>query len=101
MERPIAKARTFDGKVLLLWPDGLVTFGSGFGIPGVGASRYRYAQRQDVEAGRAVLAEAEIFDAAEIGPALRAVRKLWRGWNWHGRAPQPGHVRHVMHQAAL
>jgi hypothetical protein len=83
----------------MLWSDGAVTFGMGAAVPGVGVSRGQWSTRMDLRAGEAALPELELFDAHEIGTAVRAARALFRGWNWAGRAPTPGYLRHVMHRA--
>jgi len=78
MSDPIAKSFTADGKKLLLWADGLVTFGFGFRVPGVGASKAPAAQAADLAAGWWLMGDACLYEASEAARVLKAARKLAR-----------------------
>lgn len=79
-DKPIARRKTADGKALLLWADGLVTFALGYSIRGVGRARSASAQKSDLRAGWAFMEEACLFDAKEVSTAIRAIRQAFRAY---------------------
>jgi hypothetical protein len=99
MPAPIARRKTADNKTVLLWADGLVTLALGYRVRGVGVARDSWGQDMDLRAGWAVMGEVCLFTMDELPKAVKAVRKLFRTWNWAGNAPTPGYVRHVMAKA--
>lgn len=96
----IAKRTTADGKLVLFWSDGLVTFGMGFGIPGVGRARYAYARRYDRQAADLVAGDVELYTAAEVSQLVKAARRAVRAPGLYGdRAMETARreMRRAMH----
>lgn len=80
----LARRQTADGKTVLLWPDGQITYALGYAIRGVGRARKPWAREADLAAGWAFMDWAEVFDACEIGTAIKAIRAAFRA-PYHGR----------------
>lgn len=78
LDLPIARATTDDGKTLLLFADGMVTFGMGYAIPGIGASKDAEVTRANLAAGWWLISDACLYTSAEVSKALKAARKLAR-----------------------
>lgn len=74
----IARRSTIDGKHVLLWSDGLVTWAMGYRITGVGAARSDFECSLDLEAGWLVMGEACVYESAEIARLVKAARKAVR-----------------------
>jgi hypothetical protein len=70
----IAKRRTSDGKTVLVWSDGVVTFGFGFRVNGAGRARQAYVRRLNVEAGWIVADVAELVTSDELPRAVELAR---------------------------
>jgi len=71
----IARRTTADGKRVLFWSDGLVTWAMGWRLPGVGAARDAYGRGRDLRAARVVMGLVELLDAAEVPVAVKAARR--------------------------
>lgn len=74
----IARRTTLDGRLVLIWSDGLVTFGLGFRVPGVGRARYAYRRRLDLRAAWIVAGEVELYEAAAVAGLVEAARRAVR-----------------------
>lgn len=74
----VARRTTADGKLVVLWSDGLVTGFLGFRVRGVGASRSTYEAGKDMEAGWLMLDEVCLYDFAEVGALVHAARRSVR-----------------------
>jgi len=74
----IAQRRTFDGKFIYLWSDGMVTFALGQHIRGVGVARSAIQIKRDVEAGWLVMGDAELYEADEIARLVKSARRAVR-----------------------
>lgn len=94
MPDPIAKSRTADNKTLLLWEDGLVTFGFGFRITGIGASKNPDAKAANLAAGWWLMGDACLYDAAEAANIIKVARKLARS----NPSARPGDFRALLRQ---
>jgi hypothetical protein len=71
----MSQRRTADGKTVILWSDGLLTFGMGFGIPGVGRARSAYARNRDTTIGWIVMDDVALYDAADVAALVAAARR--------------------------
>lgn len=74
----MAVRRTFDGKEVQLWSDGVVTWGMGYGIEGIGRARSCSGRRLDVRAAWTVAAKVELYDAVEVPALVRLARRETR-----------------------
>lgn len=74
----VARRTTIDGKTVLFWSDGLVTFGAGFAIKGIGRARAAYARRYDRRAADLVAGDVELFEASKVGALVQAARRAVR-----------------------
>jgi hypothetical protein len=74
----VARRRTLDGKLVALWSDGLVTGQMGWGIRGVGSARSAFERARDLRAGWLAIEEVGLYDYAEVGALVRAVRRAVR-----------------------
>lgn len=74
----VARRQTIDGKTVLFWSDGVVTFAMGYGIRGVGKSRSRWDRGCDRLANSWLSEMVCLLESEELGPAVRAARKLAR-----------------------
>jgi len=104
MAEKIARRKLSDGRSVLLWDDGSITFALGFAIRGVGTARESWAREADLKAGWAFMGEACLFDSSEAPVAIRAIRKAFRD-PYHGRAgfhggELPTYYRHCMVKAS-
>lgn len=100
----VARRTLADGKAVILWSDGLVTFALGFRIRGIGTARESWAQEADLRAGWAFMGEAELFTTVEVPKVLKALRAAFRA-PFHGRPGFRGgeraeHLRNCMLAAA-
>jgi hypothetical protein len=88
----VAERESADGKYLVLWSSGELTQRGGVGFPGVPVARSRDAAqvRVALEAGRLVLGEASLWDAAEIPALYAAARRV------AARGGSPGDLRAAM-----
>lgn len=99
-DRPLARRVLSDGKSVLLWDDGTVTFAMGFGIKGIGTAREPWAREADLAAGWAFMGEAALFDSAEVPAAVKAIRKAFRA-PYHGRPGFHGGEEAAFHRACM
>lgn len=91
----VARRRTADGVSVLLWSDGPVTGRLGYQIEGVPMARPRSAEGRKLalRAGRLLMGEVCIHDAADLGALYEACR--WAA----KRGGLPGDVRQRMRSA--
>jgi hypothetical protein len=71
----IARRQTADGKDVIFWSDGDVTWALGYAIRGVGLSRESWAIEADMTASEALRGFVELLDSKEVGRALMALRR--------------------------
>lgn len=84
----IARRTTADGKTVVLWSDGSLTWGRmGTVIKGSPHARTPAQKQEAREAGWRVLGEVELYDAAEVPRLIAAARKVARSGG------TPGDVR--------
>ena len=81
----MARRTLSDGKDVILWSDGVITFAMGFGIREIGVVHEKWSREADVAAGWAFMGEACLFDSQEAPVAIKAIRKAFRA-PFHGRA---------------
>lgn len=70
----VAQRSTADGKHVLLWSSGSLTWALGHAVRGSAAPRTDAGRRAALRAGRLVLGELCIYDAAEVTPLVAAAR---------------------------
>jgi hypothetical protein len=85
MAEVIARRSTFDGKPILLWSDGDLTFSLGRGIPKLRIPRG--SSTLALAAGWLVLGEVELYEAAEVAALAKAALESSR------RGESPGEFR--------
>lgn len=83
----IARGKTYDDKVVLLWSDGSLTWALGSAIKGSPNARTAAGIKEAVTAGWLVMGEVSIFNADEITRLIEAARKVAR------KGGSPGDVR--------
>lgn len=83
----IARRSTADGKHVLLWDDGSLTWGLGLSIRGSAFPRTREQSEMALRAGWLVLGDVELYDADEVSDLVRAARRV------AVRSGLPGDVR--------
>ena len=95
----IKRASTADGKHVLLWADGTLTWALGFAVKGVGLPRTKAQLAAALCAGWLVMGDVSLYDADEV-PALVAAAR-WAA----SRGGSPGAMRARLaaqqHEAAL
>ena len=75
----LATRKTFDGKTVGLWSDGVVTVGAFHThVKGCGAASTPESLRLNIEAGWLLLGEASLYDASELPAAVKAARRAVR-----------------------
>lgn len=74
----IARRRTADGKTVVLWSDGLITWAMGYMVRGIGAARSAYETRKNLEAGWMAMGDVDLYEAAEVSALVRAARRAVR-----------------------
>ena len=72
------KRTTSDGKTVVGWSDGLITYAIGVGIPGVSARRSGVECALDIRAGWVVAGEVCVHTAAEMPAVIARARKAVR-----------------------
>lgn len=70
----IARRSTFDGKHVLLWSDGSLTWGMGYAIKGAAQPRTSEQRARALRAGWLVIGEICIYDADEVSGLIAAAR---------------------------
>jgi hypothetical protein len=74
----IARRRTSDGKSVLLWNDGTLTWGMYDAIKGSPRARTDPQIREALDAGWLVVGEIELYEADEVPRLIEAARKVAR-----------------------
>jgi hypothetical protein len=74
----IARRRTSDGKSVLLWNDGTLTWGMYDAIKGSPRVRTDAQIREALDAGWLVMGEIELYEADEVPRLIEAARKVAR-----------------------
>lgn len=74
----IARRKTFDGKTICLWSDGLVTRALGHSIRGIGAARTDEAKELNLRAGWLALGEVCLYEADEVATLIKVARMAVR-----------------------
>lgn len=75
-DHEIARRQTLDGKTVIFWSDGMITWAMGYRIRGIGRARYACIRRRDREAGVLVAAEIELHEAREVPALIVAARRV-------------------------
>lgn len=88
----IARRRTADDKIVLLWDDGSLTSALGAVIRGSANPRTDEQRAEARLAGWLVLGEVSLYDADEITPLIKTARALVR----RDPGAQPGDLRAAM-----
>lgn len=103
---PIARAKTIEGKSIILHSDGQVTQTMGYHLRGIGVAREDWAQEADLTAGRALMGEVGLLTMGEAVIALKALRAVCRqpyeascSWRWAGHCPTAEDTRHIIFKA--
>jgi hypothetical protein len=86
----IARRKTADDKVVLLWSDGSLTWALGNVIKGSAHARTPGQVQEARSAGWLVMGEVELYDADEVPRLIEVARKAARR---RGEAALPGNVR--------
>lgn len=71
----VSTRTTFDGKIVELWSDGAMTFGSGQWVKGAGAARCPEKRAANLRAGFAVMGNVCVLTVAELPAAVASARK--------------------------
>lgn len=77
-DHEIARRQTLDGKTVIFWSDGMITWALGYRIRGVGRARYACVRRRDREAGWIVASMIELYESAEVPRLINAARTAVR-----------------------
>lgn len=96
----LARRKTFDGKAIMLWSDGSLTWALGSVIKGSPNARTAAGIEEAVRAGWLVLGEVEVHDADDVSRLIGAARKVVHRASVHGTQANPGDVRAELFKAA-
>lgn len=83
----LARGKTYDDKVVLLWSDGSLTWALGNVIKGSPNARTSDGIKEALAAGRLVMGEISIYNADEVTRLIEVARKVAR------KGGNPGDVR--------
>lgn len=79
-DHSVARRKTSDGIIVVMWSDGAITGALGRGLPGVPIARPRSAKGRamSIQAAWLFMGEVELYDLADVGPLYAACRKVAR-----------------------
>lgn len=82
----MASRRTFDGRRVQFWSDGMVTWFGGLHMKGVGRARFACIRKSDVQAAWIVASKVELYEAAEVPALVLEARRAMRLPGVNGRS---------------
>lgn len=88
----IARRSTYDGKHVLLWDDGSLTWALGYSIKGSAHPRTEKQRETALRAGWLVMGEVSLYEADEVPDLIKAARWVAQ------RSGDPGDVRKRFHE---